>query len=54
MFKPFQVESGDVNTGASIMVEGVLVGSQGSKQKVELRVEKLNVVTLLITHIFLG
>ncbi|CAA7391606.1 unnamed protein product [Spirodela intermedia] len=39
-----QVESGSVTTGASLMVEGVLVSSQGSKQKVELRVEKLTVI----------
>ncbi|MQM05813.1 hypothetical protein Taro_038628 [Colocasia esculenta] len=36
-----QVESGFVTTGASLMVEGIVVNSQGSKQKVELRVEKL-------------
>ncbi|XP_078448139.1 class II aminoacyl-tRNA and biotin synthetases superfamily protein [Wolffia australiana] len=39
-----QVEAGVVTTGASIAVEGILVGSQGSKQKVELRVEKLSVI----------
>lgn len=36
-----QVESGFVSTGASIWVEGTLVSSPGSKQKVELKVEKL-------------
>lgn len=39
-----QVESGLVTTGASIWVQGVVVASQGSKQKVELKVEKLVVV----------
>uniref|UniRef100_A0A1D1ZCD0 asparagine--tRNA ligase n=1 Tax=Anthurium amnicola TaxID=1678845 RepID=A0A1D1ZCD0_9ARAE len=39
-----QVESGFVTTGASLMIEGVLVSSQGSKQVVELRVEKLLVI----------
>ncbi|KAL8114428.1 hypothetical protein AgCh_021323 [Apium graveolens] len=36
-----QVENGLTTTGASICVEGILVNSQGSKQKVELKVEKL-------------
>ncbi|CAK9173223.1 unnamed protein product [Ilex paraguariensis] len=36
-----QVESGLISTGASIWVQGILVTSQGSKQKVELRVDKL-------------
>ncbi|KAL8160326.1 hypothetical protein V2J09_001863 [Rumex salicifolius] len=36
-----QVESGSVSTGASIWVQGTIVASQGSKQKVELKVEKL-------------
>ncbi|KAK7265930.1 hypothetical protein RJT34_33555 [Clitoria ternatea] len=36
-----QVESGSVTTGASIWVQGVLVKSQGSKQKVELKVQKI-------------
>ncbi|XP_011620961.2 asparagine--tRNA ligase, chloroplastic/mitochondrial isoform X2 [Amborella trichopoda] len=36
-----QVLSGSVNTGASVCIEGILVKSQGSKQKVELQIEKL-------------
>ncbi|KAJ6818144.1 asparagine--tRNA ligase, chloroplastic/mitochondrial [Iris pallida] len=36
-----QVEAGTVATGASVLVDGVIVSSQGSKQKVELKVEKL-------------
>lgn len=36
-----QVESGIVATGASVLIEGTLVGSQGSKQKVELKVTRL-------------
>ncbi|XP_072956669.1 asparagine--tRNA ligase, chloroplastic/mitochondrial [Typha angustifolia] len=36
-----QVESGAVTVGASILVEGVVVSSQGTKQKVELRVARL-------------
>lgn len=36
-----QVENGLTTTGASVCVEGILVASQGSKQKVELKVEKL-------------
>ncbi|MBA0857690.1 hypothetical protein Goshw_015670 [Gossypium schwendimanii] len=39
-----QVESGLIATGASIWVQGTLVASQGSKQKVELKVEKVVVV----------
>ncbi|XP_031502304.1 asparagine--tRNA ligase, chloroplastic/mitochondrial [Nymphaea colorata] len=39
-----QTISGFVTTGASVWVEGVLVESQGSKQKVELKVEKLDTV----------
>ncbi|GLT49172.1 hypothetical protein SLA2020_227500 [Shorea laevis] len=39
-----QVESGLISTGASIWVQGILVASQGSKQKVELKVDKLMVV----------
>ncbi|XVE65086.1 hypothetical protein DITRI_Ditri07aG0153900 [Diplodiscus trichospermus] len=39
-----QVESGLIATGASIWVRGTLVASQGSKQKVELKVEKVVVV----------
>ncbi|KAF5177268.1 Asparagine--trna ligase, partial [Thalictrum thalictroides] len=36
-----QVESGLITTGASVWVEGVVVVSQGSKQKVELNVTKV-------------
>ncbi|KAG1362173.1 asparagine--tRNA ligase, cytoplasmic 1 [Cocos nucifera] len=36
-----QVESGAVTTGASVLVEGIVVSSQGSKQKVELKVARL-------------
>ncbi|GLU05571.1 hypothetical protein SLE2022_226680 [Rubroshorea leprosula] len=39
-----QVESGLISTGASIWVQGILVASQGSKQKVELKVDKVVVV----------
>lgn len=39
-----QVESGVVTTGASILVEGIVVSSQGSKQKVELKVARLIVI----------
>ncbi|XAR70461.1 Asparagine--tRNA ligase [Bertholletia excelsa] len=39
-----QVEGGLISTGASVCVQGILVGSQGSKQKVELKVEKLIMV----------
>ncbi|OAY66184.1 Asparagine--tRNA ligase, chloroplastic/mitochondrial [Ananas comosus] len=36
-----QVELGAVTTGASVLVEGVVVSSQGAKQKVELKVARL-------------
>ncbi|XP_058218583.1 asparagine--tRNA ligase, chloroplastic/mitochondrial isoform X1 [Rhododendron vialii] len=36
-----EVESGFIATGASVWVKGILVASQGSKQKVELQIEKL-------------
>ncbi|XP_074564686.1 asparagine--tRNA ligase, chloroplastic/mitochondrial isoform X2 [Curcuma longa] len=36
-----QVESGFITTGTSVLVEGTLVGSQGTKQKVELKVARL-------------
>ncbi|CAH2078794.1 unnamed protein product [Thlaspi arvense] len=39
-----QVESGSVLTGAAISVQGTIVASKGTKQKVELKVEKLIVV----------
>ncbi|XVE57651.1 hypothetical protein DITRI_Ditri04bG0106800 [Diplodiscus trichospermus] len=39
-----QVESGLIATGASVWVQGTLVASQGSKQKVELKVDKVVVV----------
>ncbi|KAI4327125.1 hypothetical protein L6164_019624 [Bauhinia variegata] len=38
------VESGLITTGASIWVQGILVKSQGSKQKVELKVKKIVLV----------
>ncbi|KAL3829891.1 hypothetical protein ACJIZ3_018693 [Penstemon smallii] len=36
-----QVENNVISTGASVWIQGTLVGSQGSKQKVELKVDKL-------------
>ncbi|KAK6935177.1 Aminoacyl-tRNA synthetase, class II (D/K/N) [Dillenia turbinata] len=39
-----QVEAGLITTGASIHVQGVLVESQGSKQKVELKIEKIETI----------
>ncbi|OVA03173.1 Aspartyl/Asparaginyl-tRNA synthetase [Macleaya cordata] len=36
-----QVESGFISTGASVWVEGTVVSSQGSKQKIELKVAKV-------------
>ncbi|OMO59671.1 Aspartyl/Asparaginyl-tRNA synthetase, class IIb [Corchorus capsularis] len=39
-----QVESGLISTGASIWVQGTLVASQGAKQKVELKVDKVVLV----------
>ncbi|KAL2237982.1 UNVERIFIED_CONTAM: Asparagine--tRNA ligase, chloroplastic/mitochondrial [Sesamum indicum] len=36
-----QVESGLISTGAAVWVQGTIVASQGSKQKVELKVDKL-------------
>ncbi|XP_044477354.1 asparagine--tRNA ligase, chloroplastic/mitochondrial-like isoform X1 [Mangifera indica] len=39
-----QVESGWITTGASIWIQGTVVASQGSKQKVELNVKKIVVV----------
>ncbi|PNX77864.1 asparagine-tRNA ligase chloroplastic/mitochondrial-like, partial [Trifolium pratense] len=36
-----QVESGLITTGASVWVQGVMVKSQGTKQKVELKLNKL-------------
>ncbi|KAJ4872093.1 hypothetical protein Rs2_46264 [Raphanus sativus] len=39
-----QVESGSVLTGASISVQGTIEASQGTKQKVELKVDKIIVV----------
>ncbi|XP_058086813.1 asparagine--tRNA ligase, chloroplastic/mitochondrial isoform X3 [Magnolia sinica] len=36
-----QVESGFITTGASVRVEGILLRSQGSKQKVELKVAEI-------------
>ncbi|KAH7568540.1 hypothetical protein JRO89_XS06G0012600 [Xanthoceras sorbifolium] len=39
-----QIESGLITTGASIWIHGTLVESQGSKQKVELKVDKIVMV----------
>ncbi|KAK4735050.1 hypothetical protein R3W88_009311 [Solanum pinnatisectum] len=39
-----QVEDGLISTGASVWIEGTVVSSQGSKQKIELKVQKLVVV----------
>ncbi|XP_022154023.1 asparagine--tRNA ligase, chloroplastic/mitochondrial [Momordica charantia] len=39
-----QVESGLITTGASVWVHGVVVASQGSKQKVELKLQKVVMV----------
>ncbi|KAL0727683.1 hypothetical protein Bca4012_023776 [Brassica carinata] len=39
-----QVEAGSVLTGASVSVQGIVVASQGSKQKVELKVDKIILV----------
>ncbi|KAH7285128.1 hypothetical protein KP509_33G014700 [Ceratopteris richardii] len=38
------IEAGSVSTGASVAVEGQLVESQGSKQKVELKASKLHLI----------
>lgn len=42
-----QVENGLISTGASVWIEGTVVSSQGSKQKIELKVQKLVVVRTL-------
>lgn len=39
-----QVEAGDIATGASVIVDGIIVASPGKKQKVELKVEKLTLI----------
>ncbi|KAL6508865.1 hypothetical protein OROHE_021424 [Orobanche hederae] len=39
-----QVESGLISTGASVWIQGTIVASQGSKQKIELKVDKLETV----------
>ncbi|XP_058764998.1 asparagine--tRNA ligase, chloroplastic/mitochondrial-like [Vicia villosa] len=39
-----QIESGLITTGASVWVQGVVVKSQGTKQKVELKLSKIVVV----------
>ncbi|KAL9246832.1 hypothetical protein vseg_020323 [Gypsophila vaccaria] len=36
-----EVEAGCISTGASVLVQGVIVGSPGSKQKVELKADKI-------------
>lgn len=52
-----KVEIADITTGASVLVEGIVVSSQGAKQKVELKVARLNVVcgfiSLLISESFM-
>lgn len=40
-----QVESGFITTGTSVLIEGTVVSSQGSKQKVELKVATLILVS---------
>jgi len=37
-------------TGASVSVQGTIVASQGTKQKVELKVEKIIVVCLFFFY----
>lgn len=39
------MESGSITTGASVSIQGTLVASQGSKQKVELKVLKIVTVS---------
>ncbi|KAI0488277.1 hypothetical protein KFK09_028105 [Dendrobium nobile] len=39
-----EVETGSVGIGASVLIEGTLVRSEGSKQKVELKVARLAVI----------
>lgn len=39
------MDSGFITTGTSVCVEGTLVRSQGSKQKVELKVAKITTVS---------
>ena len=41
------MEAGIVATGASVLVDGIIVSSQGSKQKVELKVERLVMVSTI-------
>lgn len=45
-----QVESGSITTGASLWVQGIVVASQGSKQKVELKVTKVVLVSISICN----
>lgn len=45
MGRRWQIEAGLVSTGASVAIEGVLVESQGAKQKVELKATKLTLVS---------
>ena len=42
----FQVEAGHISTGASIVVHGIVVGSPGSKQKIELKAHKIVTVSI--------
>ncbi|KAJ8536632.1 hypothetical protein K7X08_035033 [Anisodus acutangulus] len=48
-----QVENGLISTGASVWVEGTTVSSQGSKQKIELKVQKLVVLMNVLKHPYL-
>lgn len=42
------MESGTVCTGASVWIQGTIVASPGSKQKVELKVDKLVTVIIFV------
>ncbi|KAK6137712.1 hypothetical protein DH2020_028547 [Rehmannia glutinosa] len=44
-----QVESGLISTGASVWMQGIIVASQGTKQKVELKVDKLVVMRMVLS-----
>ncbi|RZR71199.1 hypothetical protein BHM03_00004152 [Ensete ventricosum] len=45
------VESGFITTGTSVLIEGTVVSSQGSKQKVELKVARLILVSELMSKL---
>lgn len=42
------MENGAICTGASVWIQGTIVASQGSKQKIELKVDKLVTVIILV------